>query len=145
MMQERLRKYVDSLFKDVPLTKSIVELKEEMIQNLYEKYQDLLKSGKTEETAFNNVISGIGDVSSLIYDMDLTIKELSDTGIQKSAAFTSVAVMVYIFSLIPIILSLQYNRIFYGLVGFIAMIMLATGILIYNNLKNKNSIERRKQ
>ena len=97
MMQERLRKYVDSLFKDVPLTKSIVELKEEMIQNLYEKYQDLLKSGKTEETAFNNVISGIGDVSSLIYDMDLTIKELSDTGIQKSAAFTSVAVMVYIF------------------------------------------------
>jgi hypothetical protein len=137
MMQERLRKYVDSLFKDVPLTKSIVELKEEMIQNLYEKYQDLLKSGKTEETAFNNVISGIGDVSSLIYDMDLTIKELSDTGIQKSAAFTSVAVMVYIFSLIPIILSLQYNRIFYGLVGFIAMIMLATGILIYNNLKKQ--------
>jgi len=136
-MQERLRKYVDSLFKDVPLTKSIVELKEEMIQNLYEKYQDLLKSGKTEETAFNNVISGIGDVSSLIYDMDLTIKELSDTGIQKSAAFTSVAVMVYIFSLIPIILSLQYNRIFYGLVGFIAMIMLATGILIYNNLKKQ--------
>ena len=81
--------------------------------------------------------SGIGDVSSLIYDMDLTIKELSDTGIQKSAAFTSVAVMVYIFSLIPIILSLQYNRIFYGLVGFIAMIMLATGILIYNNLKKQ--------
>lgn len=133
-MDDKLRRYVDGLFKDVQLTKSIVELKEEMIQNLSEKYQDLLYEGRTEDVAYNTVISGIGDISSLINDMDITKKELSETGKQKSAALISIAVMAYIFSLIPIMVSLHNNNLFYGVAGFLAMIMLATGLLIYNNL-----------
>lgn len=134
MMEDKLRRYVDGLFKDVPQTKSMVELKEEMIQNLSEKYQDLLQEGKTNDMAFNIAISGIGDISSLIYDMDITKKEMSDSGKQKSAALTSIAVMAFIFSLIPIMVSLQVGNIFYGLAFFLVMIMLATGLLIYNNL-----------
>lgn len=134
MMEEKLRRYVDGLFKDVPQTKSMVELKEEMIQNLSEKYRDLIQVGKSEEMAYNIAIAGIGDISSLIYDMDVTKKELSDAGKQKSAALTSIAVMAFIFSLIPIMVSLQVGNIFIGLAFFLTMIMLATGLLIYNNL-----------
>lgn len=133
-MEDKLRRYVDGLFKDVPLTKSMVELKEEMLQNLSEKYQDLIYEGKSEEMAYNIAVAGIGDISSLIYDMDVTKKELSDAGKQKSAALTSIAVMAFIFSLIPIMVSLYNGNIFYGLAGFLVTIMLATGLLIYNNL-----------
>ncbi len=133
-MEEKLRKYVDGLFGAVPLTKSIVELKEEMIQNLTEKYQDLLQEGKSEDMAYNIAISGIGDISSLLYDMDAAKKELSDIGKQKSAALTSIAVMAYIFSLIPVLLSLQSGNIFYGIIGFLIVITVASGLLIYNNL-----------
>ena len=98
------------------------------------KYQDLLQEGKTEDAAYNIAIAGIGDISSLIYDMDITKKDLSEAGKQKSAAFTSIAVMAYIFSLIPIIVSLNDGKFFYGLAGFLMMVTLATGLLIYNNL-----------
>ena len=105
-----------------------------MIQNLTEKYQDLLQEGKSEDMAYNIAISGIGDISSLLYDMDAAKKELSDIGKQKSAALTSIAVMAYIFSLIPVLLSLQSGNIFYGIIGFLIVITVASGLLIYNNL-----------
>ena len=36
-MYDKLREYIESLFKDAPDTVKTVELKEEMLQNLYEK------------------------------------------------------------------------------------------------------------
>ncbi|MBH1939988.1 hypothetical protein I5677_03640 [Mobilitalea sibirica] len=131
-MDEKLRRYVEGLFVDVPQNKSMIELKEEMIQNLKEKYEDLIQEGKTEEAAYNIAIAGIGDISELINDLDKTKEEAGNTDKQKSAMLTSVAVMLYILSIVPILLSLQSYHIFDGLIGFIVIITFATGILIYN-------------
>ena len=65
-MEDKLRRYVDGLFEEATPSRKTVELKEEMIQNLEDKYNDLLKDGKTPEAAFNIVIAGIGDVSALL-------------------------------------------------------------------------------
>lgn len=48
-MQDKLRAFIDTLFEDAPAGKKVVELKEEMLQNLNDKYSDLLSEGKSEE------------------------------------------------------------------------------------------------
>ncbi|NJI82784.1 hypothetical protein GSQ54_22135, partial [Clostridioides difficile] len=40
--------------------------KDELFENLKEKYNDQIQDGKTEQEAYNSVISGIGDLSELI-------------------------------------------------------------------------------
>ncbi|MBB2182133.1 hypothetical protein H0486_04495 [Lachnospiraceae bacterium MD1] len=135
-MNDKLRRYIDNLFIDVPQTKSMIELKEEMLQNLIEKYQDLIAEGKSEEAAYNIAIAGIGDISSLIKDMDC--QRVSNVNIeaarQKAALLTSVSVMLYILSIVPLLVSLRSGHLFYGLVGVVVMITLATGVIIYNGM-----------
>ena len=46
-MENRLREYMDDLFGEIPPTKQAVELKEEILQNLIDKYHDLLAEGKS--------------------------------------------------------------------------------------------------
>ena len=65
-MQDKLRAYMDHLFANTQPTKAAVELKEEMLQNLTDKYNDLLAEGKTPEAAFNIATASIGDISELL-------------------------------------------------------------------------------
>lgn len=131
-MDDKLRRYIEGLFNDVPQTKNTIELKEEMLQNIKEKYDDLIREGKTEEAAYNIAIAGIGDISALLYDMDKVKRD--NEGKQKSAALTSIAVMIYILSLIPMLISPMRGFNNEGLIGFLIMITIATGILIYNGM-----------
>ena len=65
-MENRLREYMDDLFGEIPPTKQAVELKEEILQNLIDKYHDLLAEGKSPEAAFNISVASVGDVDELM-------------------------------------------------------------------------------
>ena len=41
-MREQLRETIDRLFRDAPQTAKTAEIKEEILQNLLDKYDDLL-------------------------------------------------------------------------------------------------------
>lgn len=121
-------------------TKKAVELKEEMIQNLNEKYNDLIGEGKTPEAAYNIVIAGIGDVSYLLKDLekDAAHPNVVAAARQKSAMYTAVAIMLYILSVVPLII---LGAIFHGgtaaIIGVVIMVIFiagATGILIFNGM-----------
>lgn len=129
-MKEALRQYLDSLFEDAPETARMLELKEEIFQNLTDKYDDLLTEGKSEEAAYNIAVVSIGDVRALI---DAQAGGTSSTkerekARQRSALFVAIAVALYILSLIPVIL--MGNSISVGIM--FAMAAIATGLLIYN-------------
>lgn len=143
-MEDKLRRYIEGLFKDVPSTKNVVELKEEMYQNLMEKYEDLIKEGKGEEAAYNIAVAGIGDINELIDDMEKVKKDSdSDNDRRKSAALTSIAVMLYILSIIPILISINTALDFLsGLIGFFVLITAATGMLVYNYMTKPRYIRR---
>lgn len=68
-MNDRLREYVDGLFNGVPMTKETIEFREEVLQNLNEKYADLISQGKSDEAAYNIAIAGVGDIQSILRDM----------------------------------------------------------------------------
>ena len=61
-MKEKIRKHINGLFTEAPKTRKAMELKEEMIQNTIEKYEDLVSEGYQEADALQNVIDSIGDV-----------------------------------------------------------------------------------
>lgn len=65
-MYEKLQKRVDDLFKNAPNTKRAEELKEELMANLIDRYNDLTAAGKSEDEAIEITIEGIGDVNELI-------------------------------------------------------------------------------
>ena len=65
-MRYMIREYVESLFADAPHTAGASDLKEEIIGNLEEKYDDLTAGGMSAEEALESVKSNIGNVDELI-------------------------------------------------------------------------------
>jgi len=142
-MEERIRSYVEDLFSETTPTRKAVELKEEMIQNLVDKYRDLTTEGKTNEAAYNITIAGIGDISALLAELekDMTNKGNftydADASRQKSAALTAIAVMMYILCVLPLVMMSILGFRFASEVGVPVMFLMiagATGLLIYNSM-----------
>jgi len=65
-MQIRFIRLIDEHFAGLPQSGEILELKEEMVQNLMEKFGDLLAEGKSEQAAFDIAAASVGDVDELI-------------------------------------------------------------------------------
>ena len=74
-MKERLRVYVQGLVRGAALTIQNAELKEEILQNTLEHYDDLVAEGKTEQQAYDEAVAGIGDVSQLI-EPEATLEQM---------------------------------------------------------------------
>jgi len=139
---ENLRMYIEELFEGATPTKRTVELKEEMLQNLTDKYRDLLAEGKTPEAAYNIAVAGIGDVSALLrqleYDSFATPEDdRYEAAQRKSAMITAAAVMMYILSVLPPAILFGLNIINAEIIAipiFLGMVAIATGLLVYNNM-----------
>lgn len=112
MMNEKIRNHVENLFKDAPNTKRAHDLKEELICNLQDKYQDLVKDGKTETESYNSVISGIGDIDELIKDLEKTNpmnSQAVEVQRKKTAFVVSLCVGLYILTLVALIVLEEMN------------------------------------
>jgi hypothetical protein len=135
-MNNRLREYIDNLFATAPSNMKAVEVKEEILQNLTDKYNDLIAEGKSEDVAFNIAVASIGDVSELIRELQglpqqySKISEENDKQKQRTALMTAIAIGLYIFSPVPVIII--QNEI--GVVFLFVCIAIATGILVFNGI-----------
>ena len=141
-MEDKLRRYIDGIFARTAPTKRAVELKEEMLQNLQDKYSDLIEEGKTPEAAYNIVVAGIGDVGSLLWELDAEapdleyMAELEERG-RKSAMLTAIAVMSIIISVLPLIILAIFQSRYAARIGVPAMFLImaaAVGLLVYNHM-----------
>ena len=69
-MKEKLKEHIQILFADAerrsPDNRQLAELKEELLQNTLEKYDHMIETGRTPETAYALAISGIGDIEELL-------------------------------------------------------------------------------
>ena len=141
-MEDKLRKYVDGLFAETAPTKKAVELKEEMIQNLNDKYNDLISDGKTPEAAYNIAVAGIGDISGLLSELDTGVEYSApdraeiEAARRKSGLITAIAVMVYILSVLPLFILSEMGSRYdesLGVPVMLVMVACATGLLVYNH------------
>lgn len=101
---DKIKNYVEDLFKEVKKTRKSEDLKEELIADLEEKYQDLIANGSNEKEAYQEVIRGIGDIDELLeglkgpsYDQNLETRK-------KSAFVVSICTGLYILSIMSAII-----------------------------------------
>ena len=135
-MISKIRKYITRAFEDVPKTKKSVEMQEELISNLIEKYNDQLMENKTEEEAYNHVIAGIGDLSELTESLKErhVLSTISPQERKRSALSIAIAVMLFILSPMALIISGEvFNQEVLGLSLMFLLVALGVGILIYNS------------
>jgi hypothetical protein len=75
-MNEKISKYLDGLFEPYEDTHAVKDLKEELLQNLQEKFRDLKDQGYDDETAYRMTVSSIGDISEIMESISAKTKEL---------------------------------------------------------------------
>lgn len=62
-MREQLIQYVNLLFAGTPDSEDI---RQEILQNTLDRYDDLISQGKSPEAAYRLAISGIGDINEIL-------------------------------------------------------------------------------
>jgi len=98
-MKEKIRQHFNRIFAEAPKTRKALDLKQEMIQNAIDKYDDMVADGYSEEDAYRNVIESIGDVSELFSEVEeKNLFTLSERDRKKKAVLTAAAVGIYIFA-----------------------------------------------
>lgn len=107
-MENEIKTYVEELFRAVPETQESYELKLELIQNLTDKYTDLVAQGRTPEDAYNVTILGIGNLDEVLRQLDRSsapvIKPAQEDVKRQRTLIVAVAVGLYIVSIIPVLL-----------------------------------------
>ncbi len=137
-MNERIRTHIEELFENAPSNKKIIELKEELLSNSNSKYDDLLASGFSSDDAYKTVISGIGDVTSLIEQLKSESQVDSakiEEGRKKSALLVSIGVGILIVALaVEVFFEEILHKDGIGLFLMLLIAAVGVGILIYNSM-----------
>ncbi len=130
---KKIEKYVNDLFKEAPNTSKAMEIKEELTNDLIEKYNDLIKEGKNQNEAYNEVILGIGDISQLINSLNVQTPNPLNESRRKTALVVSVSVFIYILSIVMVVILAENNMPDFVVVSvFLLLLALATCLLIYH-------------
>ena len=145
-MNNKLKSYVNGLFADCPKTKKAQELKEEILSNLSEHFNEAIKNGYSENDAYTEAISKLGNIDELLQSImpDKDLAEKINLYKKKHAKFTSIGVMLYIlgtaiFLAIPGVAAVT-NKGDISLCGLIGLIILlifvavATGLIVFVNM-----------
>lgn len=130
----KIKNYVEELFKDVKKTRKSEELKEEIIADLEEKYQDLVKTGTNEKDAYNEVICGIGDVDELLKELKTPLYHEDLATRKKTAMIVSISVGLYILSLVSVMICEELLELpeVISAVSFFTIAGFATCLLVYH-------------
>ena len=137
-MRDQLIQYVELLFAGA---KDSDDIKQEILQNTLDRYDDLIAEGKVPEAAYRLAITGIGDLSEILGTgrqpeaapprptiADQTAAKDTDTPGKKLGR--AIAVGLYILCALPLIVSSEYGWDIMGLCCTLVIVAVATVIMI---------------
>lgn len=136
-MKEQLIQYVELLFAGAS---DCTEMKQEILQNTLDRYDDLIDQGKSPEAAYRLAILGIGDIQEVLGADPAQATAPADASGTPSAESSRpvnrflfpIAVAMYILCLCPVMLLENVGDGSLGVVLMFLMIAVATGLLIYS-------------
>lgn len=138
-MREQLIQYVELLFAGA---RDCEDIKQEILQNTLDRYDDLVASGKVPEAAYRLAIAGIGDINEIlgttVPPVDaLNPAEKSDGGDNfAKKILRATAVGLYIISILPLIILCELGMEILGLCGTLAIVAVATAMIILGAKKH---------
>lgn len=135
-MRDQLKQYVELLFAGA---NDCEDIKQEILQNTLDRYDDLISEGKVPEAAYRLAITGIGDVNEILgvkarpspacpaapvqtdqADKDTPMKKL----------LRAVAIGLYIISFIPLFILTELGMSTIGLCCTLVIVAFATVLII---------------
>lgn len=155
-MKDQLIKYVDLLFAGAP---DASDIKQEILQNTLDKYEDLIAQGKSPQAAYSLAISGIGDIHEILgsttvsehasqsptFDPAKRMKpEYRNAPLWKKI-LRAAAIFLYIISIIPLIILSELGMEIIGLCGTVGIVAIATAMIIIASGSNKASPEQQEK
>lgn len=141
-MREQLIQYVELLFAGAS---GCEEIKQEILQNTLDRYDDLISEGKVPEAAYRLSIAGIGDINEILAASSYEDSSLRNTAHMPEEKDTpekkrnrAIAIGLYIAAAVPLILlsSLGFDTL--GLCLTLIMVAAATVLLIQNGTKSED-------
>ena len=140
-MREQLEQYVDLLFAGA---RDCEDIKQEILQNTLDRYDDLIAEGKVPEAAYRLAITGIGDVNEILGMKPQTApvyhsvpsnpeKEDKDTPMKK--LLRAVAIGLYILCPVPLFVLSELGMDTLGLCGLLAIVAVATVLIMLGTKK----------
>lgn len=132
-MREQLIQYVNLLFAGNDDTD---EIRQEILQNTLDRYDDLVSQGKSPEAAYRLAISGIGDISEILGGTvpkstpQPYTPQQPDNPIDLTRIMRAVAIGLFIVSIIPLILLDMVGMDIIGLCMTLVIVAIATVILL---------------
>ena len=147
-MREQLIQYVNLLFAGAPDSEDI---RQEILQNTLDRYDDLIAAGKTPEAAYRLAISGIGDIHEILgtqepeapVQPEAPAKENRTTDDPMRKLLRAIAVGLYILCPLPLIVLDSMGMEIYGLCGTMSIVAVATVLIILGGKKGGSSETRR--
>lgn len=139
-MREQLIQYVELLFAGA---RDCEDIKQEILLNTLDRYDDLVASGKVPEAAYRLAIAGIGDINEILGTTvppvaALNPAEKSDGGDNfAKKILRATAVGLYIISILPLIILCELGMEILGLCGTLAIVAVATVMIMLGAKKEK--------
>ncbi len=138
-MREQLIRYIDLLFAGAP---EAAEIKQEILQNTLDRYDDLIAQGKSPEGAYRLAISGIGDINEILGTQPRephVSPSPAPQEIKKAPMWKTVvrAIAIAFYIMCPIPLFVMQDEI--GLCGLLGMVAIATVLMVITGKDAKAS------
>lgn len=74
----QIRNYIEVMFSSLPNTQEVVEMKLNMLENIEEKFQELLKDGKNENEAVGLILADFGSMEELKEELGISNIQLQN-------------------------------------------------------------------
>lgn len=71
-----IKNYVDTMFVNIPQTEELLAIKEDILLNMVEKFQELIAEGKPENEAIGTVIAEFGSIDELLETLEIEREEV---------------------------------------------------------------------
>lgn len=137
-MREQLIQYVNLLFAG---NDGVEDIKQEILQNTLDRYDDLISRGRTPEEAYRQAITGIGDVNEIINGkadfaeenrppVYAPVPEFDSTAAAVSRLMRALAIFLYIVSPVPLFLFSRLGWDEVGLCCLLIIVGIATALLL---------------
>lgn len=135
-MKEQLIQYVNLLFAG---TTGSEDIKQEILQNTLDRYDDLIAEGKSPEAAYRLAIVGIGDVNEILGNQPKTAVPSAGTTVKQDSGtrklLRAIGIGLYILCPIPVLVLEPIGMEELGICGLLAMVAVATVLVILGSRK----------
>lgn len=141
-MREQLIQYVNLLFAGA---QSCEDIKQEILQNTLDRYDDLIAEGKVPEAAYRLAITGIGDINEILGTTPsqtthraAPVDARPEEDTPKKKRMRAIAIGIYIVAIIPLIMLDSVNQDILGLSLTLILVATATILLITNSVPDRD-------